>query len=56
MPLNSHSFFPVNLGSRFRHSSRVCPHIKEGQRGAYVDAVEEMVCVVCVDVTEGEQW
>ena len=21
---------------------------------AYVDAVEEMICVVCVDVTEGE--
>ena len=24
------------------------------QCGAYVGAVEEMMCVVCVDVTEGE--
>ena len=24
-----------------------------GQCGAYVGAVEEMMCVVCVDVTEG---
>ena len=27
--------------------------IQDQQCGAYVGAVEEMMCVVCVDVTEG---
>ena len=31
----------------------VCPQIQGRQCGAYVGAVEEMMCVVCVDVTEG---
>ena len=34
-------------------ASRVCPQIQGRQCGAYVGAVEEMMCVVCVDVTEG---
>ena len=25
-------------------------------RGAYVGAVEEIMCVVCVDLIEGAQW
>ena len=28
-------------------------HKSRGDNGAYVGAVEEMMCVVCVDVTEG---
>ena len=35
------------------HSGGVCPQIQGRQCGAYVGAVEEMMCVVCVDVTEG---
>ena len=35
-------------GQQCSHSGRVCP-----QCGAYVGAVEEMMSVVCVDVTEG---
>ena len=35
------------------HSGGVCPQIQGRQYGAYVGAVEEMMCVVCVDVTEG---
>ena len=31
----------------------VCPQIQERQCGAYVGAVEEMMCVVCVDVSDG---
>ena len=31
----------------------VCPQIQGRQCSAYVGAVEEMMCVVCVDVTEG---
>ena len=31
----------------------VCPQIQGWQCGAYVGAVEEMVCVVCVGVAEG---
>ena len=31
----------------------VCPQIQGRQCGAYVGAVEEMMCVVCVDATEG---
>ena len=33
--------------------SLVKSQIQGRQCGAYVDAVEEMMCVVCVDVTEG---
>ena len=33
-------------------SGGVCPQIQGGQCGVYVGAVEEMMCVVCVDVTE----
>ena len=44
--------FSVHLAS-----SAVTPagsvHKSRGQCGAYVGAVEEMMCVVCVDVTEG---
>ena len=35
------------------HSGGVCPQIQGRQCSAYVGAVEEMMCVVCVDVTEG---
>ena len=35
------------------YSGGVCPQIQGRQCGAYVGAVEEMMCVVCVDVTEG---
>ena len=38
------------------HSGGVCPQIQGRQCGAYVSAVEEMMCVVCVDVTEGAYW
>ena len=34
-------------------SSGVCPQTQGLQCGAYVGAVEEMMCVVCMDVTEG---
>ena len=34
-------------------SGVVCPQIQEWQCGAYVSAVEEMVCVVYVSVTKG---
>ena len=38
-------------GQQCSHSGRVCPQIQGRQCGAYVGAVEEMMCVVCVDVT-----
>ena len=40
-------------GQQCSHSGGVCPQIQGRQFGAYVGAVEEMMCVVCVDVTEG---
>ena len=40
-------------GQQCSHSDGVCPQIRGRQCGAYVAAVEEMMCVVCVDVTEG---
>ena len=40
-------------GQQYSHSGGVCPQIQGRQCGAYVGAVEEMMCVVCVDVTEG---
>ena len=40
-------------GQQCSHSVGVCPQIQGRQCGAYVGAVEEMMCVVCVDVTEG---
>ena len=40
-------------GQQCSHSGGVCPQIQGQQCGAYVGAVEEMMCVVCVDVTEG---
>ena len=40
-------------GQQCSHSGVVCPQIEGWQCGAYVGAVEEMLCVVCVDVTEG---
>ena len=43
--------FSVHLASC--HSGGVCPQIQGRQCGTYVGAVEEMMCVVCVDVTEG---
>ena len=45
------SFWPS--GQQCSHSGGVCPQIQGRQCGAYVGAVEEMMCVVCVDVTEG---
>ena len=41
-------------GQQCSHFGGVCPQIQGRQCGAYVGAVEEMMCVVCVDVTEGE--
>ena len=38
-------------GQQCSHSGGVCPQIQGRQCGAYVGAVEEMMCVVCVDVT-----
>ena len=43
-------------GQQCSHSGGVCPQIQGRQCGAYVGAVEEMMCVVCVDVTEGAYW
>ena len=40
-------------GQQCSHSGGVCSQIQGRQCGAYVGAVEEMMCVVCVDVTEG---
>ena len=40
-------------GQQLRHSSGVCPQIQGCQHGAYVGAVEEMMRIVCVGVTEG---
>ena len=40
-------------GQQCSHSGWVCPQIQGQQCGAYVGTVEEMMCVVCVDVTEG---
>ena len=40
-------------GQQCSHSGGVCPQIQGRQCGAYVGAVEEMMCAVCVDVTEG---
>ena len=40
-------------GQQCSHSGVVCPQIRGRQCGAYVGAVEEMMYVVCVDVTEG---
>ena len=40
-------------GQQCSHSGGVCPQIQGRQCGAYVGAVEEMMCVVCVDVAEG---
>ena len=40
-------------GQQCSHSDGVYPQIQGRQCGAYVGAVEEMMCVVCADVTEG---
>ena len=40
-------------GQQLHHSSRDCPQIQGQQCGAYVGAVEEMVCVMCVSVAKG---
>ena len=45
--------FSVHLASSAVTPAGVCPQIQGRQCGAYVGAVEEMSCVVCVDVTEG---
>ena len=44
---------PRPSGQQCIHSGGVCPQIQGRQCGAYVGAVEDMMCVVCVDVTEG---
>ena len=40
-------------GQQCSHSGGVCPQIQAQQCCAYVGAVEEMICVVYVSVTEG---
>ena len=40
-------------GHQLHHSSGVCAQIQRRQCGAYVGAVEEIVCVMCVGVAEG---
>ena len=42
-----------SAGQQCSHFGGVCPQIQGRQCGAYVGAVEEMMCVVCVDITEG---
>ena len=44
---------PASLASSAVTPAGVCPQIQGRQCGTYVGAVEEMMCVVCVDVTEG---
>ena len=41
-------------GQQCSHSGGVCPQIQGWQCSAYVGAVEEMMCVVCVNVTVGD--
>ena len=45
--------WPLLVGESDVPACGVCPQIQGRQCGAYVGAVEEMMCVVCVDVTEG---
>ena len=52
-PLMVHSQQLRPSGQQCSHSGGVCPQIQGRQCGAYVGAVEEMMRVVCVDVTEG---
>ena len=40
-------------GQQCSHSGGVCPQIQGLLCGAYVGAIEEIMCVVCVSVTEG---
>ena len=40
-------------GHQLHYSSGVCPQIQRRQCGAYVGAVEAIVCVMCVGVAEG---
>ena len=49
----SHSQLIPLSGQQLHHPSGVCPQSQGWQCGAYVGAFEEMMCVVCVDVTEG---
>ena len=44
---------PPPSGQQLHHSSGICLQIQVWQCGAYVGAVEEMRCVVCVGVTDG---
>ena len=44
---------PASLASSAVTPAGSVPQIQGRQCGAYVGAVEEMMCVVCVDVTEG---
>ena len=43
----------ISNGQQLNHSSRICPQMQGSQYGAYVGEVGEMMCVVCVSVTEG---
>ena len=44
---------PASLsGQQCSHPGGVCPQIQGLQCGTYVGAVEEIMCVVCVSVTE----
>ena len=52
-PLVVHQPASPSIWPECSHSGGVCPQIQGRQCGAYVGAVEEMMCVVCVDVTEG---
>ena len=45
----STSQLPRPSGQQCSHSCGVCPQIQGRQCSAYVGAVEEMMCVVCVD-------
>ena len=40
-------------GQQCRHSGGVCPQIQGWQCGAYVGEVEEIMYVMCVNVTDG---
>ena len=40
-------------GHQLHHASGVCPQIQRRQSSAFVGAVEEIVCVMCVGVAEG---
>ena len=52
-PLVVHQPASPSIWPAVQSSGGICPQIQGRQCGAYVGAVEEMMCVMCVDVTEG---